>query len=303
MPRGSDLERLIRRFDRQLTGLENTAVRSLKRALRESQTRLENELRRLYTAALDDVATAGSALAEARARVLLEQVRAALQILRGVPVDTVLANLSRDAYQAGAENALSALTASQIDVVALSATVRVDVAVRAANAAARLAHHGAEFARKAENIIIDGIVRGRGWTSTARELRKATGTTARHAETIVRTESLIASDTARRDTYQANGVEYVQRMATMDERVCGYCAYRAGNVYPVDEAPAALHPNDRCYNAPYRPEWVEMGLADEDWFREHKAEALKRSGEPARTGPAPFERAEGREPPVPLWTA
>lgn len=302
MARGSDLERLIRRFDRQLTGLENTAVRSLKRALRESQTRLENELRRLYTLALNDAAGAGSALAEARARVLLEQVRASLQLLRGVPVETVLANLSRDAYQAGAQNALSALTASQLDTVALSATVRVDVAVRASNAAARLAHHGAEFARKSEQIIIDGIVRGRGWTSTARELRKATGTTARHAETIVRTESLIASDTARRDTYQANGVEYVQRMATADNRVCGWCAARAGNVYRVDEAPAALHPNDRCYNAPYRPEWAEMGLADEEWFRKHKAEAQKRSNEPLRTGAAPFEKAEGREPPQPVWT-
>ncbi len=302
MARGSELERLVRRFDRQLTGLENTAIRSLKRALRESQTRLEAELRRLYTAALSDAAGAGSALAEARARVLLEQVRASLQILRGVPVDTVLANLSRDAYQAGAQNALSALTASQLDIVALSATVRVDVAVRAANAAARLAHHGAEFARKSEQIIIDGIVRGRGWSRTAAELRRETGTTARHAETIVRTESLIASDTARRDTYQANGVEYVQRMATMDDRVCGYCAERAGNVYKVSEAPAALHPRDRCYNAPWRPEWKEMGLSDDDWFREHKAEALKRSNEPPKTGPAPFEKAEGREPPTPFWT-
>src|SRR5690606_20401015 len=189
----------------------------------------ENELRRLYTLALNDAAGAGTALAEARARVLLEQVRASLQLLRGVPVDTVLANLTKDAYQAGAQNALSALTASQLDIVALSATVRVDVAVRASNAAARLAHHGAEFARKAENIIIDGIVRGRGWTSTARELRKATGTTARHAEDIVRTESLIASDVARRETFKSNGVDLVQRMATADNRVCGWCAARAGN--------------------------------------------------------------------------
>lgn len=302
MARGRDLEALVRRFDRELAGIENATVRSLKRALRESQTRLEAEVRRLYTAAVSETAGAGAALAEARARLLLEQVRAALQLLRGVPVETVMANLARDAYDAGAANATAALSASQLRVVALTATVRVDVAVRAANAAARLAHHGAEFASAAERLIIDGIVRGRSWGATARELRRATGATAARAETIIRTESLIASDTARRDTYAANGVEYVQRMATADNRVCGWCAARAGNVYRVEDAPAALHPNDRCYNAPYRPEWVEMGLADEEWFRAHAAETQRRTEEPLRTGPAPFEKAEGREPPQPVWT-
>src|SRR5690606_27536248 len=108
--------------------------------------------------------------------------------------------------------------------------------------------------------------------------------------------------TARRETYRENGVEYVQRMATMDSRVCGYCAYRAGNVYRIDEAPAALHPNDRCYNAPWRPEWAEMGLADEEWFSNHKEASLARTQDRAHTGAAPFERASGIEPPQPVWS-
>lgn len=301
MATGRDLEQLVRRLDRGLNTLERTAITRLTQALRLSEARLEAELRRLYLASLEETLTSGAAMREARARLLLQQVRASLDVTAGAAADDVFTALVREAYAAGMDNAIAALSLYQQEVVSLSSGVRIEAAVRATNAAARLAHHGTEFAQKAEQLIIDGIVRGRGWAATARELRRETKKTLVQAEMIVRTESITASDTARRDSYKENGVEYVQRMATMDDRVCGYCAYRAGNVYRVDEAPAAIHPNDRCYNAPWKPEWQELGLTDDEWFRQHRAEAIKRGGEKPRSGAAPFEKAEGRDAPTPVW--
>lgn len=302
MASGRDLERLVRRLDRSLNTLERTAITRLANALRLSEARLEAELRRLYMASLEETLTSGAALREARARLLLQQVRASLDVTAGAAADDVFTALVREAYAAGMDNAIAALSLYQQQVVSLSAGVRIEAAVRATNAAARLAQHGTVFAEKAEQLIIDGIVRGQGWGRTARELRRETGKTLRQTEMIVRTESITASDSARRDSYRENGVEYVQRMATMDERVCGYCAYRAGNVYRVEDAPAAIHPNDRCYNAPWKPEWQELGLTDDEWFRQHRAEAIERSGEKPKSGAAPFEKSEGRPAPQPVWS-
>lgn len=305
MPTGPQVEALVRRFDRALTILEDDARHRLDAGLRAARERLEAELRRRYADALRDTGTAGAALREARARVLIQQVRALLDVTSGLPVDDTFAQLVRASYQLGVDNALATLSLYERGLVGLSTTVRAEVLVRAANASARLARHGREFAEAAERLIIDGITRGRGWGRVAAEIRRETGVARAAAEMTVRTESIIASDEARRDAYAANGVEYVQRMATMDDRVCGWCAARAGNVYRADEAPVALHPNDRCYNAPWKPEWQELGLTDDEWFREHKRKTIERAeaaGEKLHTGPAPFERAEGRDPPRPVWT-
>ena len=305
MPSGPQLERLVRRFDRALTILENDAVRRLDAALRLSLDRLEAELRRLYTAGLSESAGASIAIREARARLLIQQVRSLLDITAGSAADDTFTMLVRSSYQLGVDNALASLSLYEQSATLLTATVRAETLVRAANAAARLARHGREFAETAERLIIDGITRGRGWTRTARELRRETGVTRWKAEQIIRTESIVASDTARRDSYAANGVEYVQRMATMDDRVCRYCSYRAGMVYRVEEAPGALHPNCRCWNAPWKPEWQELGLTDDAWFREHREEAMRRAraeGEEPTAAAAPFERSEGIDPPTPIWT-
>lgn len=302
MASGEQLASIARRFDRQLRTLEDNAAKSLITALQAAERRLEAELKHLYLTAGDEVASVGRVMRELRARQLLAQVRSLLDVANGISAESVYADLIRRSYLAGGDSALAMLTAYQASIAGFSAIVPLEVAAAATNAAARLAHHGAEFASKAEQVIIDGIIRGRGWSRTAGELRRAVGTTASHAEMLVRTESVTAADTARRAAYVENGVEYVQRMATMDERVCGWCADRAGNVYPVDEAPAALHPNDRCFNAPWKKEWQELGLTDDDWFRDHKRDALAKSEDDRHTGPAPFERLNDLTPPTPVWT-
>jgi SPP1 gp7 family putative phage head morphogenesis protein len=158
--------------------------------------------------------------------------------------------------------------------------------------AQRLWRYSDEFIDKAKEEIISGMVAGRGYRQVARALRVAKDLTRYQAERIVRTETVSASDDARRDMYRGNGVEYVQRYTAQDRRVCGYCVARAGNVYLATEAPAALHPNDRCYNLPWKPEWVGTRIAT-GFARDHKRDSrqlAKEQGVQPNFGPAPFER-------------
>jgi SPP1 gp7 family putative phage head morphogenesis protein len=233
----------------------------------------------------------------------LTQVEGALRLTTRVPATETFTTLSSLAAQAGAQNATVMLGAYGAQTTALSTIAPLAAAARATNASARLAAHGTDFAMKAERVIIDGIVRGRGFAPTARELRRETGILRHEAERIVRTESVAAADEARRDTYKASGVEYVQHMATMDARLCGYCASRAGRVYKIGEYEVPLHPNCRCFLAPWREEWQEDDLTDDAWAREHREKSIARASGPPRSGAAPSERWRGLEDaPKPYWS-
>lgn len=322
MVTGKTVERQTRRLDAQLNRLERDAIKRLDEALRQSALRLEGEVQRLYRKAAGDILPGQSpAIGEARARVLLAQVESMIDITSGAPVGEALGPLFRDVHALSVESALAALAPYERQITSAGGIVPVRTAAKAtavstrlveigdarvANAKARLTQHGREAALKIERHVIDGIVRGQGWRRTGQKIRGEVAITRYSAERIVRTESITASDSARRETFAENGVEYVQRIATQDSRVCPYCAARAGNIYRIDDAPAAIHPNDRCYNVPWRPEWQELGLTDDDWMRQHRREVhekLKEQGEAPKYGLAPFEKMEGREaPPKPVRT-
>lgn len=304
---GARIERLAREFDRELRRLENTAIARLDAALYRAAQRLEAELRRYYMRTLEEAALSPNLLLrEARARLLLEQVRAALNITAGAQANAAFTELIGGAFDLGERDALKWLSEYGEQLVGLSSNARLNVAARATATADRLAHHGAALAMKTEELVIDGIVRGRGFGATARELRRETNLTRWKAQQLVITESVTASDDARRAGFAEHGVEYVQRIGVLDNRICPYCAARVGRVYRLDDAPAALHPNDRCINAPYRPEWREAGLVDDDWTTQNRREImenLEERGLKPNYGVAPFERANGLEkPPEYVWS-
>jgi SPP1 gp7 family putative phage head morphogenesis protein len=302
MPDGRRLEAIVRELDRSLNRLEAAAIARLDSALRASAVRLEDDLRRLYGPARAASTAESIAFREARARQLLAQVQAGLRLTDATNAATVFNEVASGAYAAGAANAGVALQAYGTTAV-LPTVAPLSVAARATNASARLAAHGADFAVKAERIVIDGIVRGRGFRPTAAELRRETGILRHEAERIVRTETVAAADEARRETYAEAGVEYMQHFATADSVVCGYCANRAGRVYKIGEAQVPLHPGCRCALMPWRKEWQDDGLTDDDWAAEHRRKTLERTQDKNRTGAAPSERWRGRETaPEPVWS-
>src|SRR5690554_785038 len=137
---GPQAEALVRRFDRQLRRLENTALAVIRQALRESRAELERELRVLYRRALDGTASAGAPIREAAVRNLLEQTRVLERHLdlRRYPLQAVLSELQRGSMSAGAQQALEALSIAERAVAGLSGAVPVETLAAATAISARL---------------------------------------------------------------------------------------------------------------------------------------------------------------------
>lgn len=63
------------------------------------------------------------------------------------------------------------------------------------------------------------------------------------AETIARTETLMASGEAQERCYRRLRVGFVQYMATLDDRTCEFCAPRSGCIYWIGGVKTPIHPN------------------------------------------------------------
>jgi hypothetical protein len=73
------------------------------------------------------------------------------------------------------------------------------------------------------------------------------------AETIARTETLIASGEAQERGYRNLRVGFVQYVATIDDRTCDWCAPRAGCLYWIGSVKTPIHPNCLLGDTPVSP--------------------------------------------------
>lgn len=317
-----DVAKLVSRADTQLARLEQQKLQEFLTALRKSQEIMTNEFARRWPD--DKELTQGGAIGRARAAVLLQESGALVDLIesRLDTQSTATAQSIIDARQLGVDGALEALSAfdpSHYDRALEALSVHGDINVRAATQAilgmeSNLTNWSKEFISAAQNSVIQSIVSGEHSSSMARKLAADMSTTRYKAERVLRTELHQAEDRARREVYYESGILYVQRVATEDDRVCFWCMDRAGNIYKIEEAPASLHPFDRCFNMPWSPVWDELGLIDNEWINEHKngveakyneqVAARRAAGqkvtEPAHGSAAPFDI--GRVAPVAVWT-
>ena len=313
-----DPRRITARYDAALAQLEAQQVQEMQRLLRTTQGRMEHELSRVYQDAYKQGVSQSIAWREDRARRMLEDVDRALgefSVGKRLPKTKAIKQTIQQSRQLGYEQGRELLSLVDPKLKPIPGVVRaqldtMDIRVESLAAAvrtsqARLVNHAMDAQRKINESVVQGLMRGQGWQKTAAELRQTTGMLHYQAERIIRTESLSNNDIARREAYAEHGVEYVQRIATQDDRVCEYCGYRAGNVYPINDAPAALHPNDRCYNMPWKPEWQALGLTNDEFFEDHRKgikQAVQADGRKLNRGRAPFERMNNLETPKALWT-
>ncbi len=98
------------------------------------------------------------------------------------------------------------------------------------------------------------------------------------AETIARTETLMASGEAQDRTYRQLRVPLVQYVATADDRTCEFCAPRAGCLYWIGTVKTPIHPNCRCDLTPVTLESLVLQNAfaagpEEHWETEARATA------------------------------
>lgn len=334
-----NVERILERADAALKRAEAPHLRRLRETTNAAYDRLAAEIRRRWPDVLEDVAGATPAYAEARARLLLEQLRPYMSALdygsaaTGVP-DTVRAMIRLGAEH-GVETAADTLNAygtaggfaglaaasSVIDFRAVEATVRnfrqleairaADLETLVSNARARLTDHSLTTIRKIENSVVSAVVRGQGPRRITREIREALRGEGRipagglhyRAETIAQTELAKAKAEATRERYEEWNVDLVQWYATLDERTCPWCGHRHGMVYPRDELTIPAHPRCRCYASPFRPEFTEAGLVDVDEWKRQQAE-IREKVPNLKTGLTPWERETlGKERyPAAAWT-
>lgn len=282
--------RIIAEFDATLTGLEDTTARRLFAILEQSYIGLERQILGRYGDALNDK----SDIPKKRALRLIEEVGQAIQLLRPEGAEAVqeaFEDLLKQSSGLGTTLADELAFAVADERLKSFAHVPLDaVRFAAENAVKRLSKHGEKFAENATIVIGQGLTQGWSAANLSTVLRTTLGITKTAANRIARTESISALDEATRARYRANDIELVQRIATQDNRVCAWCADRAGNVYKLDEAPAVIHPNDRCYNAPFKRKWLAAGVMDVEWIVQHREAVQAAALKSPNSGPAVFEQ-------------
>lgn len=297
----ANVARRIKSTDELIGQFEGKTISAVESAMDAAFRRLEREFRRKWVE-VEGLDMSG----QNRAILLIEQIKDYLEILPSDSgaIEKLYEDLVKDSQLAGIDFGAEAI--ESITGFAPSATVKPNlkaIAYQSQDASKRLYRHSTDFQLAASRVIQQGLVGGSGVAKVAEQLRRELGVTKSKAETIARTESMAATDSATRDTYRKNGIQYVQRIGTQDDRICPICAARVGNVYEVDKAPAVIHPRDRCFSSPWSPDWVELGLVDMEWLQNHRAKSIAALGDKSPDyGPSPFERMAGQLPIKPVWT-
>jgi len=156
----------------------------------------------------------------------------------------------------------------------------------------RLGDRQRDFSNRNKAILTEAARRGWGSDKLRRSLRRNYQSYESNVKRILQTESIKSVNQSLLNQYKANGVEYVQRISQEDDRVCAFCAERAGKVYPIDKAPTVIHPNDRCYNMPWSVASYMEGMTEDEVMEEHLSDVSARaSGRSIEL--TPFEKQAG----------
>lgn len=299
---GNKITSILARTDRVLAGLEDRVVQEIQASLELAFVRLERQLRARWENYSAE--SKPGLLATQRSLLLLDQLQSSLSAFGpeiGNQYQARFQALLQSATQSGESLAeeLIRLSSGNSDEKIANANVPIEaIASQANQAATALAKHSQEFIGRASALVQQGMIQGWGAAKMAKELASELGILKYKAERIVRTESMRSFDNANRARYQANDVKMVLRVATLDNRVCGYCAERAGNIYKLEEAPGVIHPNDRCTNVPVKKSWIDAGLIDLNWAEKHHQDSLARTEDDPKKTATNFENGKA---PKPVW--
>jgi SPP1 gp7 family putative phage head morphogenesis protein len=295
----TNLEPWLNQVERSLNRIDKATERRLLAGFRIAQKRLLDELRRVWVYSTANLPS-DAAGRERIARDLIRQLEIYLKI---IPLEArpIFEQAIAESLSQGSTLGRTILRRYRLEAVEARLPIEAAQAA-AANAYDRLLEHGTRFATKASQIIVAGVVSGSGIGKTTSALVQAIGGTAKQARVIARTETMDALDKGKRAVYGENGIEYVQRIETLDSKTCPWCAARHGDVYKLDaELLGCLHPNDRFVYVPFDFDWLENGLVDVQWLKQSRAKVLARLIENPSRGAAPFEKARGLSAPKPVW--
>lgn len=140
--------------------------------------------------------------------------------------------------------------------------------------ATRIARDLAALEVEIQTAVAAGLARGSSMPNVARMLRLIPGLTETYRGRMVaiaRTEVQRVANSVALQTYLGNAdlLNGVQYLATLDSRTCVVCAPRHDVVYTVEEVRTGgkdfrrppLHPRCRCFLAPVTKSWQQLGIA------------------------------------------
>jgi SPP1 gp7 family putative phage head morphogenesis protein len=245
--------------------LEGQLIQDLRRALAEvgltseQQLRLDQELRRLFNRASD----LGTEYATQLSRDGLEP---ALQAIRRPPGEVEVRqwpDRESERYQEGQRftrlfDMEGSIAAAERDFRSLSMLYRRqrDIATDAHVAASKHYYFKwwRDWGETVSFVVAREMAAGPDTRRVKRELQERLPNIneafKNRAETIARTETLMASNEAQERTYRQLRVGFVQYLATLDDRTCEFCAPRHGCLYWIGSVKAPIHPNCRCTITP-----------------------------------------------------
>lgn len=109
-----------------------------------------------------------------------------------------------------------------------------------------------EMSKKINSQLSEGILKGESMAKLSKRLADETGMSIKRARTMARTETMFAFNTAKDEEFKRYGVEKVEWVAALDERMCPTCGSYHGKIYDIDKVPdCPAHPNCRCTTIPY----------------------------------------------------
>jgi SPP1 gp7 family putative phage head morphogenesis protein len=278
------LDSLVERYNALLRRREDTTIQQMNRALEVAFIELMGRVRRkLGRGAFSSALVQGQLLAELRT--LLPAIVPAKQDKYERMYRSLLTYSSEMGVELAQETAQEARLQTKLASVPLES-----VYMAARDARKYLAKHGEAFASAASFILQNGLAQGKSIPEMTSDLRKALAIPKARAATIARTESLKASNAAADEFYRQNGIDTVIYYATVDDRTCAFCAPRAGRLYRRADIIVPIHPNCRCYLAPYNPDMSDQLDSLRAKHRRQTQSAFSATGQAAETGPAPFEQ-------------
>lgn len=109
-----------------------------------------------------------------------------------------------------------------------------------------------DVSRRLSRTLAEGYTKGETINQLTRRVKDATDFSRNKAITIARTETLRAGNAAAVERYASRGIEQLEYVAALDDRVCEECESLHGNIYDVGDQPdLPIHPNCRCTYVAY----------------------------------------------------
>jgi len=287
---------LPERYNQLLRALEDDTALMLNRVLDASFNRLVRRTRLLMEVEYTDTAQRNLALLQ-EFRQLIPSYRPDM----ADAYDKILRALLATASQYGLKVASDLADELSPETGRIDITIPLEaIAAAVQQSKGYLRRHGELFASQAATTVAQGIAEGRSIPAMVSDLRQRLALTKSRATTVVRTESLRAYNDAANTYYAARGIDVVLYYATADDRTCPICAPRAGRLYSRVDIRVPLHPQCRCYLAPWDPEIAELDPGYDQTRIRHRQEveqALKAVG---TIDPSALNRAAIFEQLVPL---